>query len=55
MGVRTTVEVLVEADETDDSDSDPGDDLMLGMSPDVPGHGWEGYLAEVTHATERGM
>ena len=55
LGVRTTVEVLVEADETDDSDSDPGDDLMLGMSPDVPGHGWEGYLAEVTHATERGM
>jgi hypothetical protein len=54
MGVRTTVEVLVEADETDDFDSSDDDSLMLGMSPDVQGHGWEGYRAEVAHATGRG-
>lgn len=55
MGVRTTtVEVLVEAEETDEFDSSSDDDLMLGMSPDVQGHGWEGYRAEVTHATGRG-
>jgi hypothetical protein len=53
LGMRTTVEVLVEADETDDFDSSSDDDLMLGMSPDVQGH-WEGYRTEVTHATEGG-
>lgn len=51
MGVRTTVEVLVEEAETDEFDSSEDDSLMLGMSPDVTGHGWEAYRSEVTHAS----
>jgi len=51
VGVRTTVEVLVEADESDEFDSSDDDSLMLGMSPDVQGHGWEAYRSEVTHAS----
>ena len=46
------LEVLVEADESDEFDSSDDDSLMLGMSPDVQGHGWEAYRSEVTHASQ---
>jgi hypothetical protein len=51
MGVRTTVEVVVEEHTDDEFDSSDDDSLVMGMSPDVQEHGWAGYQPqEVTHA-----